>query len=212
MAGQRKEVPKQVREQIEREYKKVCALCGDTYPDLHHIDEDPSNNDPLNLIPLCGNCHRQQHIPARQIDPNILAIFRRYKHGWLLAPNFVPLHRRMQFLKKVEEYDDVEELQSDVDELIRFVRILDKGEYYADKISGIAYSDHPKHIVYVLTETAEERARRLIRREQQHAAYRANLEERRDEIINLVVELTHFQNWEDRTDYFRSDAGSRRGP
>ena len=29
--------------------------------DVHHIDEDPSNNDPSNLIALCPTCHNAFH-------------------------------------------------------------------------------------------------------------------------------------------------------
>lgn len=38
-----------------------CAVCGirenGKKLSLHHIDYDPGNNDPSNLIPLCGSCH-----------------------------------------------------------------------------------------------------------------------------------------------------------
>lgn len=40
----------------------VCAICGAT-SDLqtHHLDSDPSNNAPSNLMTLCGSCHTRWH-------------------------------------------------------------------------------------------------------------------------------------------------------
>jgi len=40
-----------------------CEKCGiglgDLVPDIHHIDGNPQNNEPSNLIVLCPNCHRK---------------------------------------------------------------------------------------------------------------------------------------------------------
>lgn len=39
-----------------------CAECGEhRWLDLHHKDEDPSNNTPENLEVLCPNHHRSRH-------------------------------------------------------------------------------------------------------------------------------------------------------
>lgn len=43
----------------------ICEVCG--YKDhiccieIHHIDEDPTNNDPKNIRVCCCNCHRRHH-------------------------------------------------------------------------------------------------------------------------------------------------------
>ena len=37
--------------------KHLCCICERPLVKIHHIDEDPSNNDLNNLIPLCGRCH-----------------------------------------------------------------------------------------------------------------------------------------------------------
>lgn len=43
-------------------YEKKCANCGfDVVIDVHHIDNDRTNNDITNLIPLCPNCHAIVH-------------------------------------------------------------------------------------------------------------------------------------------------------
>jgi len=38
-----------------------CCVCQTPFIVKHHIDEDPSNNVPENLVPLCPNCHTQAH-------------------------------------------------------------------------------------------------------------------------------------------------------
>jgi len=52
---------------IIREWDIVCQVCGRTLEEslelwgeklsVHHIDYDPNNNDPDNLVSLCRNCH-----------------------------------------------------------------------------------------------------------------------------------------------------------
>lgn len=50
-----------------RAYKgDLCEDCGfvpkdPCQLDVHHIDGNHSNNDPLNLKTLCANCHRLHH-------------------------------------------------------------------------------------------------------------------------------------------------------
>jgi len=38
-----------------------CCICQTPFIVIHHVDEDPSNNDIDNLAPLCPNCHSQAH-------------------------------------------------------------------------------------------------------------------------------------------------------
>ncbi len=38
-----------------------CMLCGATGRDIHHIDENPHNNDASNLLRLCAKHHRHIH-------------------------------------------------------------------------------------------------------------------------------------------------------
>lgn len=41
-----------------------CSTCDATGDDLHihHIDHNPLNNDPSNLIEICSTCHRVEHV------------------------------------------------------------------------------------------------------------------------------------------------------
>ena len=57
MKSKRPGVPKTVKEAVLKEYNHLCSICGAPRPQVHHIDEDNANNDPLNLLPLCPNHH-----------------------------------------------------------------------------------------------------------------------------------------------------------
>jgi hypothetical protein len=46
----------------EKHLKMECAVCGfSDVVEIHHIDEDHSNNAIENLVPLCPNHHRMIH-------------------------------------------------------------------------------------------------------------------------------------------------------
>src|ERR1700686_4797102 len=43
-----------------------CEVCGSTENlVVHHVDENWSNNDPLNLQTLCATCHKSWHASQR---------------------------------------------------------------------------------------------------------------------------------------------------
>ncbi|MCE5339207.1 MAG: HNH endonuclease [Methanomicrobiaceae archaeon] len=45
----------------------VCAVCGSGMDlHVHHIDLDPTNDAPENLITLCGICHARVHTGLRR--------------------------------------------------------------------------------------------------------------------------------------------------
>jgi len=91
---------------------------------VHHIDENPSNNDPLNLLPLCPNCHlTDQHNPTGGMEVSKLLLFRRFKDPVILRPQFHPLYLRLKFLDSVELNDSPgNKLEERVKELVEFVQ------------------------------------------------------------------------------------------
>lgn len=57
------------RAKASRSMKEACEACGATGKlHVHHKDEDPFNNDPLNLRTLCPRCHRRSHSPNFMAD------------------------------------------------------------------------------------------------------------------------------------------------
>lgn len=53
-----------VKDIIRKHYRHQCQLCGKLEREctrklhVHHIDYNKQNNNPYNLIPLCGHCHQ----------------------------------------------------------------------------------------------------------------------------------------------------------
>src|SRR5262245_60806519 len=97
-------VSKAVSEQVLREYRHKCAVCGRHEPQLHHIDEDPTNNEPANLIPLCPNCHLQDiHAPTIPFETQKMRLFRQCKDPFILDARFDPIWTRVRFLRETPD-------------------------------------------------------------------------------------------------------------
>lgn len=140
MSEKRAGIPKSVREQVLREFRHHCAACGADRPHVHHIDGDPSINDPLNLIPMCPNCHLQdQHDPTASTDPGKLRLLRRFRDPTVLDARFhPPLFVRAKFLAEISDESDVEELARRGQELTDFVANLEMGKFYSERIAELA--------------------------------------------------------------------------
>ena len=185
--AERTKVPATVREAVLKEFNHRCAICGADHPHIHHIDEDPSNHDPANLLPLCPNCHlTDQHNPTARVDPTKLRLFRQFKDPAILCPQFDPLFRRFSFLCDLGHNTDYE---VEVDELIRFVRALEMGVFYGEQLHDLL---HHSGGVWNLSapEDEIERERSAVRESHYH-----QLQENKDMAIGLVVELTRYQGW-----------------
>jgi hypothetical protein len=191
MAKNRTVIPNNVRDRVLDEYNHRCAVCGADRPQLHHIDEDPSNHDPLNLIPLCPNCHlSDKHNPTVTPNPNLLALFRKYKDPCILKPQFIPVFQRMVFLDMVDsDQFTTDAMRSSAEELQDFVGEMEMGKFYAKKIGELS---HPKYtrLAVAVDMRAEERS------QERKIEYQAQLRQNRETISALVVELLRFQKWE----------------
>jgi hypothetical protein len=58
----RKRIPQEnkIRAELQKEINSLCPFCENAdvgHFEIHHIDEDPSNNDTGNLLLLCPICH-----------------------------------------------------------------------------------------------------------------------------------------------------------
>lgn len=188
-------VPTTTKTTVLKEFNHRCAICGTDNPQIHHLDEDPSNNDPQNLLPLCPNCHLlDQHNPTARIDTRKLQLFRQYKDPVILSPKFEPLFRRMLFLEQLEELSLREQLERK-HSLINFVSCLEMGAFYSgelelrfrlereqeDDVFGHSPEDRKR-----LEEVGLKTAHRFERR----------LREVRDEVFELCVEMLRYQPWE----------------
>ena len=189
MAKTRKDISPALRNQIHQEYNHRCAICGADRPQIHHIDEDPSNNDPMNLIPLCPNCHLiDQHNPSQPFDPEKLRLFRKYKDPTILFPQFEPLFSRLRYLFMFENLD-VKALEENSKELVDFVSALKMGDFYSKRIHGLT-----TRVKKAYTYSGIASSRDLIFNHEADE-YKKKLEGNRDRIISLVVELLRYQEW-----------------
>ena len=183
-----------VRDAVLREFNHHCAVCEKERPQLHHIDGDPSNNAPLNLIPLCPNCHLiDQHNSARPVEAGKLQLLRVYKDRAVLTQQFNALYTRMKFLNSVNEDADAHELHLKAEELIQFVAALEKGSFYARQIETLLR----RPVAWVIypnapNEEAEHKSDQLKRDQE----YREQLRNVKNDTFALIVELLNFQNWQ----------------
>ena len=81
----RANIPEDIAAQVLFLSNRVCCVCRDPAksPQIHHIDENPSNNSIDNLAVLCFECHHKTHIKggfARKLDA---AQVRLYRTEWL---------------------------------------------------------------------------------------------------------------------------------
>ena len=61
--------PSHSRAKAHQQVKSACEVCGATGKlHVHHRDENPSNNSPLNLMTLCPSCHCLSHSPRTMAD------------------------------------------------------------------------------------------------------------------------------------------------
>jgi hypothetical protein len=178
MPKKRVKVPREIADKVLKEYRHKCAMCGRPEPQLHHLDEDPANNDPLNLLPLCPNCHLQDtHDPTSPPDPDKLRLFRKYKDPLILDPRFHPLFRRFTELRD----QNPDGLRSAASTLAEFVREFQMGGFYGREISQLASAfeiyDADSEFAPMVAADADTAART------------------KDEIELLIVELLRYQNW-----------------
>ena len=137
----REAIPKAVKEQVLDEYKHRCAICNGDRPQLHHIDENPSNNNILNLIPLCPNCHlRDQHNPTAGIEIGRIELFRKYKDPIILSSQFYPLYKRFMYFYDIKDDANCNVLDKQATELIDFVGAFKMGNFYGKQLEELIIS------------------------------------------------------------------------
>jgi len=64
----------------------VCQIRGKRVQ-IHHIDEEPSNDDPENLSVLCFDCHDETQIRGGFGKHLKSSVVRQYKDDWILRVN-----------------------------------------------------------------------------------------------------------------------------
>jgi len=192
MVKKRTKIPKTIAEQVLKEFRHKCAICGRHEPHLHHIDEDPSNNTIENLLPLCPNCHLQDsHDPTAPPDSFKIQLFRRMKDPLIFDPRFHPISDRLKFLRE-NEAERVESWQWSCKNLCEFIKALKMGQYYANLITGVLKKPDGYYIVdqqKLGNKISFEDVRESSDLQNEVHLHRATV------IENICVEMLRYQGW-----------------
>lgn len=186
MGKERTSIPKVIKEKVLGEFNHKCAICGSERPQLHHIDENPSNNELLNLIPLCPNCHlTDQHNPTTVIPLHKLKLFREHKDPAILSPKFHPLYKRITYLFEISDTSPDEFLQNSSVELVNFISFFNMGGFYKEELTKLIRCKP-----------------RSYHNGSPYLAEKGYIDEYRDQLLNnrekaleLIVELLRYQDW-----------------
>jgi hypothetical protein len=78
-------IPEEVSDQLLFATDYTCCICRrpDRPLQIHHIDEDPSNNDISNLAVLCLDCHHKTQVHGgfgKRYTPGVVC---KYREDWL---------------------------------------------------------------------------------------------------------------------------------
>jgi len=185
MAKSRISIPKETKEKVLKEFNYRCAICGADNPHLHHIDENPANNEIDNLIPLCPNHHlNDQHNPTSAIPSYKIELFRKFKDPSILSPKFHPLYERLKFLNQIEDLKH-RVLKEKVNELLQFISYLEMGGFYKDEIMKLIQFNE---VVALTLDGDREDLGYKIR-------YKNRLKDNKETVIELVIECLRYQNW-----------------
>ena len=195
-------IPRSISDKVLKEYNHKCAICGTSNPQLHHIDEDPSNNDPHNLMPLCPNCHLiDQHNTAQKIDTGKLKLFRIHKDPSILSPQFHALFPRLQFMDSIkgdETASGLKELEDKSKELVDFIASINMGDFYSKQIHELVKRQHA-FVAYTGRRGENEENAKLVAAANKR--YLQHLQDRRYKVYELAIELLRFHEW-----YYESKA------
>ena len=185
-------IPKKIREPLLKEYSHKCAFCDASEPEVHHIDEDPTNNDPLNLLPLCPNHHHGgQHDRTRAFEPGILRLFRQYKDPTILGAEFRPLYQRLRFLEAIDASLSLVALAEVAEELLQFIGALDKADFYEPQVRKLI-GPPPNGYIAIFMGPGPVAKERLERERQD---YLGKLTANGQAAVALIVEMLPYQKW-----------------
>ena len=190
----RKQLSEALKDKVKKEFNYKCAICANDNPQIHHIDEEHSNNEIENLLPLCPNCHlTDQHNPTRKVEIAKLQMFRKYKDPTILKSQFHPLYKRSLFLNNIDENnEEVKELFEQVNSLIEFVKSLEMGDFYSKELKRLIKRD--SHIYKTSLSGGRDYQNEQARRDS-NLKDRKKLIENSTKAIDLIVELLRYQKW-----------------
>lgn len=190
----RPKIPKPVSEGVLNEFNHKCAACGHERPQLHHIDSNPENNAPLNLIPLCPNCHLvDTHNPTRPIEPGRVRLLRLYHDPTVLDPKFQPIYKRLELLRTALANNSKRDLHDTALSLRQFLKVFEKGAFYAEEFERILMSK--KHFYWPGLYDSHTRNIESLTQDFASVEARTDCQVKLRAIEELIMELLRYQGW-----------------
>lgn len=126
-----------------RQYKKLCStfnnmICNNCFSrrsfkdnfhiEVHHIDGDKKNNRIENLIPLCANCHKEDHLHKRNENEHLEEVKNYVSRMRSLIENSTP-----KFENKILNFTKPNELLF----LIKTAEMLDYESFTKERIKKL---------------------------------------------------------------------------
>jgi hypothetical protein len=109
-------IPKAIAAKVLFSSDRTCCVCriAGKKIQIHHVDDDPSNNDPVNLSVLCLDCHADTQVKGgfgRQLDAEQVTL---YRDDWY----------RIVATRRVQAYRDARDESMSEDSRIRYLTSL----------------------------------------------------------------------------------------
>jgi hypothetical protein len=119
------EIPVDISAKTLFESDRTCCICHQKKPvQIHHIDENPANNEPKNLAVLCLDCHHDTQIRGgfgRKLDAEQVRL---YRDDWLGQV------RRQRLVAPPEESETGLHASTDVREVAARLEIHKAAEHW----------------------------------------------------------------------------------
>ena len=141
-------IPDQLAAEVLFLADRTCCVCRDPHRkiQIHHIDEDPSNNIFPNLATLCGDCHSDAHSRyafARNLGPLLI---HRYNQTWR---DIVRARLTMPSAREAEKVEYCAEMLQEVQMvclrwLNRLLHLVPEG-FYPDTVNMSPWQEVVKH-------------------------------------------------------------------
>lgn len=122
---------KKIRPEVIARDNSTCQFCGfraEKYQEVHHIDDDHSNNELSNLVTTCSLCHANHHLGFSGIKNRGTLIF--LNPEWGMTQASINNIARLLWVSEDSEDQEIKNLCSDV------IAKLERCAFAAKKLLG----------------------------------------------------------------------------
>ncbi len=147
MKKERIPIPNHISAKVQFDSDRTCCFCRapNKTIQIHHIDDDPGNNDDDNLAVLCLECHNKTKLFGRHLNA---AQIRLYRNDWVLLV--------------AKKHSSMTADQKDNFLINAFMKLGDSYEEAKVFIERVAESERERHKKLLLAETEDGKLARLL--------------------------------------------------